>query len=209
MIKIHQYLLGKMDNFIYILVDESTNQAALIDPGWESEFLLMEIKKLKIKLSMILLTHGHFDHIQHTPHILEEIPVPVYISEKEAPSLSPDYVTHKTKDNDTIAIGDASIFCIHTPGHTPGGQCFHIEDHLITGDTLFIDGCGRCSYDNSNVHHMYESLQKIKALPLETKLYPGHHYGKTKTDTLTNQLQTNRFLKATSKEVFVRLRMGT
>jgi hydroxyacylglutathione hydrolase len=142
MIKINQYELGPIENFIYIVYDDQTREALLIDPAWEVNFLKEELKKNNLILTKILLTHGHWDHVKHIPDILKELPVPVYISEKEVPSLTPTYITDTLSDNDIIKFSGYEIKCLHTPGHTPGGLCFHLDTHLFTGDTLFIDGCG-------------------------------------------------------------------
>jgi glyoxylase-like metal-dependent hydrolase (beta-lactamase superfamily II) len=112
-------------------------------------------------------------------------------------------------DGDQLELGALHFNVLHTPGHSPGGQCFLCENHLIAGDTLFIDGCGRCDLTGSDVEAMYHSIHgKLMALPDDTIIYPGHNYGPTPTDTLGNQKRTNRFLRATGKDDFIRERMG-
>lgn len=209
MIQIKQYLLGPMKNFIYLIYDPSTHDAIFIDPAWEPDFLITELNRLSLNLTAILLTHGHFDHVEHIPEILSIHNVPVYLSEEEAPALTPAFVTHKTTDNQIISCGSLSFTCSHTPGHTPGGQCFYNEHHLFTGDTLFIDGCGRCDGKTGNVEHLYSSLELIKTYPDNTIIYPGHHYSNLKTDTLLAQKQTNRFLTSKTKKEFIRKRTLT
>lgn len=198
-----------MKNFIYLVYDASSKDAVLIDPAWEPSLLNQELVSLNVTLKAILLTHGHFDHVEHIPELLETHTVPIYMSEKEAPTLTPPFITHKTMHQDTITAGTLSFHVIHTPGHTPGGQCFLIDNHLFTGDTLFIDGCGRCNGQTGNIDDLYTSLEHLKTYPNDTLIYPGHHYATRCIDTLGNQKQTNRFLNIKTKNEFIRKRTFT
>ena len=138
-----QLACGPMDNFVYILSDPQTKEAVIIDPAWNSNHILNTLKKNNFTLKSIWLTHGHHDHTNAIPDILEHHPnLPIYISEHEIQNLTPDYPSLvKTKDKEILYCGDISVQCLHTPGHTPGGQCFYSSPHLIAGDTLFINGC--------------------------------------------------------------------
>lgn len=207
---LRQFELGPMRNLSYLIGDTATRKGAVIDPGWDADVLLDRLEADGFKLDQVWLTHGHYDHAQEVGAVLARASVPVYLSEKEMPALTPDVPElRRTKDGEQLVLGKLSALCIHTPGHTPGGQCFLLDKTLFTGDTLFINGCGRCDLGGSNVEDMYDSLyRKLWALPDDVMVYPGHHYGAVSSDTLGRQKQTNRFLKAENKESFIRIRMG-
>ena len=208
-----QYLqipLGRMKNFIYILYDDVTLDAAVVDPAWDVGVIIDRLQEKSLRLQSILLTHGHFDHVNGLDALLEFSAVPVYLSNKEVSSLTPSVSgLIRVCEGDFIDIGNETVQVIHTPGHTPGGQCFYYEDtFLIAGDSLFVDGCGRCDLDNSNVHDMYASLQRLKQLPDQIVCLPGHDYGFASLDLLGNQKKTNQYLTAVSETEFIALRMG-
>ena len=206
-ILVHQLALGEMDNFVYVIEDEISKACAIVDPAWDVTAILDCIQSRDLELVYILLTHGHFDHTDGLADCLAYKEVPVYMSKQELPKLIPNQQNLIfTNDNDVIPFGSNRIKIMHTPGHSPGGQCFHIDDHLITGDTLFINGCGRCDLGGSSIDDMYESLERIKSLPDDTLIYPGHHYDDKPIDTLINQKKTNRFLLCQNKDEFIRKR---
>eukprot|EP01047_Picozoa_sp_COSAG01_P033789 COSAG01_NODE_2503_length_7555_cov_3.547881_8_plen_210_part_00 len=209
MIKIHQLLLGHMKNFSYLLVDERRQECILIDAGFHPERILDFIDKQKLNLSKILLSHGHYDHVNAVEQLLSKKQVPVYLSEKEAPSLSPSFVTHYIADQDNINLGTSQIQALHTPGHTPGGLTFKISNQaLITGDTLFIEGCGRCDFANSNPENMYKSLQIIKEQDPNLIIYPGHDYGPAPYRRLEEEKRKNPYLLCDTLTDFLTLRMN-
>lgn len=199
-----------MDNFIYFLGDRGKKEIAVIDPAWDVEFLRQEALRQKLTITMILLTHGHPDHVNGLAQLLSTHDVPVYVSAHELPILKPRHKNvRNTEHNTKIKIGDLEATCLHTPGHSPGSQCFLAENHLISGDTVFIDGCGRCDLPGSDVKQMYHSLYtKIMKLPDDTLIYPGHNYGPTPFDTLAHQKKTNPYLTCHSQEEFLHERMG-
>ena len=206
-ILVHQLALGAMDNFVYVIEDEISKACAIVDPAWDVTAILDCIQSRDLELVYILLTHGHFDHTDGLADCLAYKEVPVYMSKQELPKLIPNQQNLIfTNDNDVIPFGSNRIKIMHTPGHSPGGQCFYIDDHLITGDTLFINGCGRCDLGGSSIDDMYESLERIKSLPDDTLIYPGHHYDDKPIDTLINQKKTNRFLLCQNKGEFIRKR---
>tara|TARA_B100000427_G_scaffold202916_1_gene168679 strand:+ start:4138 stop:4776 length:639 start_codon:yes stop_codon:yes gene_type:complete len=206
---IHQLALGKMANFVYIIEDCATQYCAIVDPAWDVPAILDCIKTKALTLQFILLTHGHFDHTDGIAECLAYKDVPVYLSNQELSSLTPNNdALKKTYDADQLKLGETIITIFHTPGHSPGGQCFYLKPHLITGDTLFINGCGRCDLGGSSLNQMYNSLEKIKSFPSDTIIYPGHQYDDKITDTLKNQKQTNRFLTCSSLKEFTRKRGG-
>jgi len=207
---IQQYEIGPLNNFLYLLGDPETKEMAIVDPAWDVDFLCKEAKRLGYKITKVFLTHAHPDHVNGLDKLLSIHPVPVHISKYELPALRPSAkglvdVTEKDK----LTIGNISFDILHTPGHTPGCQCFLTQGQLICGDTLFIDGCGRCDLPGSNPKEMYNSLYNIlMKLPDDTVVYPGHNYGNTPTDTIAGQKQTNPYLQCINLNEFLVERMG-
>jgi len=207
---IKQMEVGPMQNYVYFIGDRSTSEVAVVDPAWDIPFLRQEAEKDDLKIVAVFLTHGHYDHTDGVNELLALYDVPVYISENEAEIYLPECRNlTKTKNHQKIKIGKVDIECIFTPGHTPGCQCFYVPGHLITGDTLFVDGCGRCDLPGGDPSAMYDSLYNvIGKLPDDTIIYPGHFYGRTQTATLKEQKKTNPFLASSSQKDFLSRRMG-
>lgn len=201
--------LGVMDNFIHLIIDEESRNAFVIDPAWDSQAILDELENYGANLVGILLTHSHADHVSAVKDLLSVVQVPVYISQAEyqlgyIKLDNPTFVT----DSQYLPLGKSQIQVIATAGHTVGSVCYYVAPHLICGDTLFIDGCGRCNFAESDVDKMWESLQRIKSLPDDTILHCGHHYGQKKTDSLGNQKKTNPYLLIDNKDFFIDFRMN-
>ena len=158
--EIKQLPLGPMQNFIYIVANPNTRSAIVIDPAWDVAAIQQAL--IPYVLDAVILTHGHPDHVNGLSELLSTDPVPVYISEHEAPFYMPDVDgLERVPDGFNYRLGDIEITCIHTPGHTPGGQCLLVDNqHLITGDTLFICGCGRVDLPGSDREAMFQSLEK-------------------------------------------------
>jgi len=207
--RIHSLQLGHMKNLVYVLIDEATNKAAVVDPAWDVPAIINLLNEHDAQLELILLTHCHFDHIEGLESLLLHKSVPVYLSSKE---LLQDYPKGLAltflDDGDSVQLGETLFQVTHTPGHSVGSLCYYAAPHLITGDTLFVEGCGRCDLSGSDVNSMYDSLNWIKSLPDDTIIYPGHDYGKTRTASLGDLKQSNRFLKCPDKDSFIKERMG-
>lgn len=207
---IRQYEVGPMENFVYLLGDPQTKEMAVVDPAWDVNFLCHEAKCLGYKITEVFLTHCHPDHINGLEKLLSLQKLPVYISKFELPAMRPAVaglvdVTAK----DRLTIGTIEVEILYTPGHTPGCQCYLSQGNLLTGDTLFIDGCGRCDLPGSDPRLMYHSLYNIlMKLPDETVIYSGHNYGPTPTDTMGHQKQTNPYLLCKNLQEFLIERMG-
>ena len=195
------------DNFIHILADRKRNEAFVVDPAWDAEGIREVLAEENLTLTGILITHSHHDHVNAVPELYGER-VSLFISEDEYPHW-PDCPEDAIllSDGDAITFADTDIGVIKTPGHTPGSCCYRIGGDLITGDTLFIYGCGRADLSGSDPHALYHSLQKLKTLPPETHLHVGHHYGIAETGTLGEQLAGNPFLMIEDEADFVRYRM--
>jgi glyoxylase-like metal-dependent hydrolase (beta-lactamase superfamily II) len=206
---IRQLEVGPMQNFVYLIACPETREAVVIDPGWEPETIFEAAQKDELKLKGVLLTHSHFDHVNGVEGLLKKADVPVYIHEKEAFVLKNfDSNLKKVKGEDTLQVGQIKIRFLHTPGHTPGSQCFFVQNSLVSGDTLFIDYCGRCDLPGGNVEEMFRSLSRLRQLDDKVILYPGHHYSEISTSTLGREKKDNPYLKSESLPVFLKAMGG-
>lgn len=209
-----QLKIGPMDNFAYILADDFQRIATVIDPGWAADGvsrLLMKAKEDGVDIKYILLTHGHNDHIGGVKELVEKTGAEIVIHEDELPPSSKKGFDYDiaVRDNDLLNLGGLELRIIHTPGHSRGSICIYTYDMLFTGDTLFVGGCGRADLSGSDPEALYDSLfNKLLALPGETKVYPGHDYGDVTSSTIESEMLKNRFLKTSSREEFISLRMG-
>jgi hydroxyacylglutathione hydrolase len=198
-----QLLLGEMDNFIYIIGDPITKKAAVVDPGWDVQAIKQTLIEDGYDLAAILLTHGHPDHTNGIVGLANDT-TPIYISADEHPMYKPVSPQVREIPGDyMIPIGELQIKCIHTPGHSSGGLCYLINNKLLTGDTLFIDGHGRFDLPGGNPEVLHHSLTEIiYNLPDNIEVFPGHKYHHKGSDSLGNQKQTNRCLTCTF-DIFV------
>lgn len=206
--RIHTLALGPMDNLLHIIEDTNSQQAFVVDPAWDVEAILNYLDRARMTVKGILLTHSHIDHVNGVDELLESRDVPVYLSrtEFELGKVALQH-PHFVASGDKLLLGETTIEVIETPGHTVGSLCFYTEPSLIVGDTLFIDGCGRCNFPESDVERMWDSLQHLKTLPDTTLIYCGHHYGQKTVDTLAKQKQTNPYLLIEDKAFFIDFRM--
>ena len=220
-IYVKQLLLGKMRNFVYLVGCASQKKCVVIDPAWDIRTIVETAAADDMEISAIIATHFHPDHvgghswghnIAGIAELLEIIDVPVYAHKLEIDGLCKvtgiaNSVVRACSSGDIIDVGDAKITTIHTPGHTPGSQCIALADNLVSGDTLFISGCGRVDLPGGDVDQMYDSLtQKIKKLPPHTTILPGHHYDKESTASLAHVLKVNPYLKIEDRQTFQSIR---
>jgi len=211
---------GQMANFMYLLGDPESREALIVDPAWDVESLLEIARQDDYTIAGALVTHYHPDHVggdlwgvqvEGVTRLLESEAVPLYVNKHEAAGLKQvtgvaDTDLKKVDDGDTLELGALSIGFLHTPGHTPGSQCFLVGDRLVAGDTLFVQGCGRVDLPGGDPDQMYYSLtQKLAKLPPDTVLYPGHHYGPTETSTIGNELEQNVYMRVRSLDDWQRL----
>ena len=204
---LNQLELGPMQNFIYLVGDHATREAAIVDPGWEVPRILEVLARDGYRPTKVFITHTHFDHVMGLKELLAAVDLPVYVHQSEAAQLPVEPGSLKAvRGGDTISIGSVPVALIHTPGHTPGSQCLLVNDCLLSGDTLFIQACGRCDLPGGDPAKLYQSLtQTLKALDDQTILCPGHNYAPVPTARLGEEKQTNPFMSSPSLEHFLRL----
>jgi len=206
---VRQLELGPMQNFVYLVGDPEARECVVVDPAWEIDTIVETAQAADMTIIGALVTHTHQDHvggslaswgmpgrIAGVEELLSRVPAKVYVHKAEReflPGLGSDLV--KVDNHDTLAVGRLTLTFLHTPGHTPGSQCFLVEDQLISGDTLFIGSCGRTDLPGSDPSEMYYSLtQRLAALPDSTTLLPGHNYGGS-SSTIGKEKRHNPFMR--------------
>lgn len=206
---LHQMELGPMENFVYLVGDSESREAAVVDPAWDVEAILRAARDRDLSIKTILITHTHFDHINGVEALLNETDARVFVHKVESGVLQYSSNIKKIESGDSIRLGSLEVTFIHTPGHTPGSQCFHVADRLITGDTLFINGCGRCDLPGGDPREMYESLaRRLSKLDDQTIIYPGHHYAEVTHGKLGDERRRNPYLLAGSLDGFLKMMVG-
>lgn len=200
--------LGPMENLIYLITDNKTKRAAVVDPAWNVPEILKLARAKGVTISDILLTHSHQDHINGIEAILQHYDAQLHLLKSEAQfwgqQLEMPSLHH---GGDKIKLGDTEISVLHTPGHTPGSACYQLNHHLITGDTMFVYGCGRCDLRGGDPNVMFETLRKLGELPGDTMILPGHNYADKTTSTIHEQCEGNPFMHFDKREDFVEYRM--
>ena len=206
-------LASQMVNFSYLIGDRVTSEALIVDPAYSVDDILAVAAGDGINVVGVLATHHHPDHvggsmmghnIEGLARLLEETSVPVHAHREEVLSicrvtgLDPgDIVSHH--GGDRVAVGAVEVELLHTPGHTPGSQCFLVDGRLVAGDTLFLAGCGRTDLPGGDPDAMYESLRKLAALADTTVLYPGHRYSVASAATMAAVKESNPVLAPVEK----------
>ena len=206
---LRQMEIGPMQNFVYLIGDREAKECAVVDPAWDVEAVLRQAREDGMTVRHALVTHGHYDHVNGLPELLEKTDAQAFINEKEVEFFKISRSNVKpVRSGETLQIGEIVIRFIHTPGHTPGSQCFHVENRLVSGDTLFINACGRCDLPGGDPAEMYRSLtQRLMKLDEGTMLLPGHNYDERPSSTLGQERRTNPYLKFSSLEAFLNYRM--
>lgn len=211
---IEQIACGPMQNFVYVIGSKKTREVALVDPAWSIDGLLEHVEGQDFTPVAALVTHYHPDHIggeiygeriEGLAELLGRRGLKVYANKHEADGVKQvtgisDTDLVKVDSGDTLRIGEVEVEFLHTPGHTPGSQCFRIQSSLVSGDTLFIQGCGRVDLPGSDSEQMYHSLRKLNELPEETILLPGHDYGGGTSRTMNETKKMNPYLQIDTLE---------
>jgi glyoxylase-like metal-dependent hydrolase (beta-lactamase superfamily II) len=210
-------LATQMVNFVYLIGDRQTGEAVAIDPAYGVTDLLDILNAEGLRLTGVLATHHHPDHvggsmmgyrIEGLQELLSKSDVPVHVNSNEAEWVrrttglpGTDLVSHDS--GDVVTVGSVDIELVHTPGHTPGSQCFLVDGMLVSGDTLFLEGCGRTDLPGSDPDAMYESLQRLASLPDNTAVFPGHRYSPQSAGTIEAIKQINYVYKPSTKEAWL------
>jgi hydroxyacylglutathione hydrolase len=213
-----QLELGPMQNFVYLIGDPETRDCIAVDPAWEIDSIVDTIATDGMRLVGVVVTHTHQDHvgghlfgfdIPGLEELLARTPAKVYVHKAEREFLhgfGSDLV--KVESGDTLRVGGRTVTFIHTPGHTPGSQCFLVDGRLVSGDTLFIRSCGRTDLPGSDPAEMYASLtRRLGALPDDTVVFPGHNYGGSST-TIGDEKRHNPMMRFSSMSDFLRVMGG-
>jgi len=214
-------IAAQMRNFAYLIGDRETGDTVIVDPAYAANDLVDILEADGQKLSGVLVTHHHPDHVggsmmgfelKGLAELLERRSVPVHVNSVEADWVSritgiarSDLTGHG--HGDKVNVGDIEIELLHTPGHTPGSQCFLLDGRLVAGDTLFIEGCGRTDFPGGDVDEMFRSLQQLAALSGDPTVYPGHWYSQEPSASLSDVRRTNYVYRASNLDQW-RMLMG-
>jgi len=207
-------IAAQMANFVYLIGDRETGEAVIVDPAYDVTGLLAVAAGDGMRVVGALATHHHADHVggsfmghavEGVRELLTAVSVPIHVQRAEAElvrrtaglSVS-DLVSHE--GGEVIEVGAVTVRVVHTPGHTPGSQCFLVGGCLVAGDTLFLEGCGRTDLPGSDPAAMYDSLNRLTALPDDVVVYPGHHYSVASLGTLGAVKETNYVLAPRTQE---------
>jgi hydroxyacylglutathione hydrolase len=210
-----QLEIGPMQNYVYLIGSSETRKVAVVDPAWQIDTILRVAAQDDVEITHALVTHTHPDHvggrfagvdIEGVTELLGKCKAKIIVHKAEAEFLkglsASDLI--KAKSGDKIDVGGVNIQLLHTPGHTPGSQCFLLDNRIISGDTLFIGSCGRVDLPGSDPEQMYFSLtEKLMALPDDMILFPGHNYAPRPHATLGDQKKTNPYLRFASLKQFL------
>jgi len=201
--KVYQISVGPMQNFSYIVEDESTHEAIIIDPSWDLDKIIQIVEEQNLNPKYIVNTHWHDDHTRGNEELAAEIST--RIVQHEASTLQNDMTV---KDGDSIKFGCSELVVYHTPGHSKDSICLVGDGKIFSGDTLFVGNCGRIDLPGGSSRELYHSLfDVISNLDDGLIMYPGHDYGSAQTSTIGNEKMTNPVMQKISEDDFV-MRMG-
>jgi glyoxylase-like metal-dependent hydrolase (beta-lactamase superfamily II) len=198
-------IAAQMRNFAYLIGDRQTGDCLVVDPAYAAGDLVDALEADGMHLSGVLVTHHHPDHVggsmmgfelKGLAELMERVSVPVHVNSEEAlfvsriTGISMDDLTQH-ENGDKVSVGDIDIELLHTPGHTPGSQCFLLDGRLVAGDTLFLEGCGRTDFPGGDSDEMFRSLQKLAQLPGNPTVFPGHWYSLEPSASLSEVKRSN------------------
>lgn len=196
---VKQIPVGSMANFTYVIADEQSKLAAVIDPSWDLEKVLNALKTNELKVKYIINTHTHFDHVLGNEQLATLTGAGIIMHKNS--QLDKDIAVD---DGDIIDLGNISMKVIYTPGHSRDSICLLAENKLFTGDTLFVGNCGRVDLPGGSASELYDSLfGKLVKLDDRFEVYPGHDYGSKPFSTIGDEKKTNHVLKQRTKEEFL------
>jgi hydroxyacylglutathione hydrolase len=215
---LRQAQIGPMANYVYLIGDPATHKLAVVDPAWDVNAICDFAEREGYEIEKIFITHYHQDHlgghmmgqsIEGSAEMLARLKAKVYVNKHEAAGVrkvaglsESDLV--KMDAGDTTQVGNLEVRFLHTPGHTPGSQCFLVNGNLISGDTLFVNSCGRVDLPGSDPEAMYHSLNTtLKNLDDSTVVYPGHAYSNEPSTTIGNQKRHNMYMRFETLDDFL------
>jgi glyoxylase-like metal-dependent hydrolase (beta-lactamase superfamily II) len=204
-------IAAQMRNFAYLIGDRQTGDCVVVDPAYAAGELVDALEADGMHLSGVLVTHHHPDHVggsmmgfelKGLAELLERVSVPVHVNSEEALFVSritgiplSDLTSHQ--HGDKVSVGAIDIELLHTPGHTPGSQCFLLDGRLIAGDTLFLEGCGRTDFPGGDSDEIFRSLQKLAQLSGDPTVFPGHWYSLEPSASLSEVKRSNYVYRVT------------
>jgi len=197
--KVHQIQVGNMQNFTYVLEDEDTDDAVILDPSWDLEEIQKVIEKNNLKVKYIVNTHHHFDHTIGNEYMTKT--TGAKIIQHSASTLKNDMTV---SDGDKIKFGNSELVVFHTPGHSKDSMCLVGDGKIFSGDTLFVGNCGRVDLPGGSAKELYHSLFDIlHKMDEKLVLYPGHNYGTYPSSTLGKEKKTNFVLQPRTEQEFL------
>jgi glyoxylase-like metal-dependent hydrolase (beta-lactamase superfamily II) len=207
-------IAAQMRNFAYLIGDRQTGDCVVVDPAYAAGELVDALESDGLHLSGVLVTHHHPDHVggsmmgfelKGLAELLERVSVPIHVNSQEAQFVSritgipmSDLTSHE--HGDKVSVGAIDIELLHTPGHTPGSQCFLLDGRLVAGDTLFLEGCGRTDFPGGDSDEIFRSLQKIAQLPGDPTVFPGHWYSLEPSAALSEVKRSNYVYRVANLE---------
>jgi len=212
---VYQVDVGGFDhNFSYVIADTVTRESYVVDPSGDFLKVSIIIDAHQYHVAGVLLTHTHADHLDQLSAAVAQYHAPIYVHELGVMEIAKYEDVRTLRDGIVLPLGAGHITVLHTPGHTDDSVCFYIPaaeaddatPQLLTGDTLFVEGCGRTN--ELRVKDLYESLVELAALPKETIVFPGHNYGSTPTSTIGHEKMYNKYYQVGNYNDFKRLRLG-
>ena len=197
--KVHQLEVGNMQNFTYVLEDEETKDAVIIDPSWDLDLVIETLEKNALKAKYVINTHHHFDHTIGNDAIVKH--TKSKILQHESSTLKNDI---RLSDGEKIKFGNSELTVVHTPGHSKDGICLVGDGKIFSGDALFVGNCGRIDLPGGSAKELYHSLFDIICkLDDNLMLFPGHNYGSSPNSTIGKEKKTNFVLQPRTEEEFV------
>lgn len=196
---VKQIPVGPMANFVYLVVDEGSREAMVVDSGWETAPIEAAVAETGAAVKFVVATHEHFDHVSTIPELAAKLGAVVVAHEN-----SPIDCDRRVKDGEELKLGARGVRVLHTPGHTEDSICLYDGREVFTGDTLFVGTIGK--FDSERAEAIYRSLHEvILRLPPQTILYPGHDYGEVPRRTLREEKEANPFLLTPDFRSFISL----
>jgi glyoxylase-like metal-dependent hydrolase (beta-lactamase superfamily II) len=201
-----------MQNFVYLLGPADGDEAIVVDPAWDVQAIHEQLVRDNRRLIGAVASHCHHDHINGLPELLKAKDIPVYVQTAEW-DFSPELrnfgdAIRRVSSGQVLEVGTLSLRFVHTPGHTPGSQCLLYHSALVSGDTIFVNACGRCDLRGGDPEAMYRTIsQVLMRMPDDTILLPGHDYGDVPVSTIGREKKFNPYFQYSDLASFLERRM--